>query len=167
MDINTGTIIRLRDALIEGGQLPKATARQRPGEENATHNDAALARFYPFAEAMYLTMMIDNHADDCEVAAIRGAMRILTNCSLEDRVLEEIFRRCRERVSDYGVEACLQGIGATLAADSLDRETAFSLAAAVALADGNVESEETELIESLSEWFGVSRKRADALLNVP
>ena len=163
MDINTGTIQRLRDALVEGGRLAH---RDGAGvhDEHAGRTHAALERFYPFAETLYLVMMIDEHADDAELDAIRGAMRILSNGSLSDGMLDDIFQRCAQRASQRGVENCLQEIGAHLASDRLDRETAFTLAAAVALADEQLHGTESALMRSIAEWFGVSDKRAAALL---
>jgi len=163
VNIDTTTIQRLRDALLEGG-------RPAPGEPPAgdpvisSRERAALARFTPFAEIMYLMMMIDERADIAEVDAIRGAMRILTNGLLEDAVLDDIFLRCRDNASEFGVESCLQEIGARLSANRQDRETAFSLAAAVALADKHLLAAESSLMTSIAQWCGVSDKRAGVLL---
>ena len=163
MDINTGTIQRLRDALVAGGRLAHQDSAVAP-EDDSTRTHAALQRFYPYAETLYLMMMIDEHADDAELDAIRGAMRILTNGSLSDGMLDDIFQRCAQRASQRGVENCLQEIGAQLATDRLDRETAFTLAAAMALADDQLHGSESALMLSIAEWFGISGKRAAALL---
>ena len=53
--------------------------------------------------------------------------------------------------------------------DSLDEpseaEGAFSLAAAVALADDEIADEENAFINQLAEWFGISPERATEILD--
>jgi len=165
VDINTQTVQRLREALLAAGRLDPGQPGQAPGEQGSAHRQASINRFSPFAETLYLMMVIDDHTSDDELDAIRGAMHILTNGELGDSVLEDIFQRCAHRASEIGVENCLQGIGARLASDRLDRETAFSLAAAVALADGSLKDEESALMADIAEWFGISNKRAGELLS--
>ena len=46
-----------------------------------------------------------------------------------------------------------------------EAEAAFSLAAAIALADDSVHESENEFINQLAEWFGISAKRADEILD--
>ncbi len=164
MNIDTTVVQRLRDALVASGQF----AAPGPVEGAAAQGGSdqfLLERFYPFAETLYFMMMVDDLADPLELDAIRGAMRILSNGALGDNLLDDIFSRCRQRAQERGVEACLQEIGATLASDRLDRETAFTLAAAVALADHELLDAETALMLSIAEWFGISGKRAMALLD--
>jgi hypothetical protein len=67
-------------------------------------------------------------------------------------------------VAEFGVNHCLRDIGVRLSADRLDRETAFTLAAAVALADRHLLEQESSLMLSIAEWYGVSGKRAMQLL---
>ena len=70
-----------------------------------------------------------------------------------------------ERLSAQGREERLCQIGAQLSADPADAEMAFSLAAAVAVADDRVDVEEGNLVGELAEFFGISPKRATALLD--
>jgi uncharacterized tellurite resistance protein B-like protein len=163
VNIDTGKIRRLRDALVEGGRLEPTVDLQgdRPADRGRL---AALDRVAPFVETMYLMMMVDGEGDKPEQEAIRGAMRVLTHGLLDDEVLEELTRRCEQQVRDQGIEARLQAIGSRICADRLDRETAFSLAAAMALADNKVVTEESLLVASIAEWFGVSGKRCRELL---
>ena len=164
LDIETTTIQRLRDALLEGGRA--APVDPAAGEAVMSSRErAALARFAPFAEIMCLMMMIDQQEDVAEIDAIRGAMRLLTNDLLGDAALEDIFRRCRADASEFGVESCLQKIGARVSANRQDRETAFSLAAAVALADETLLASESKLMTSIAQWCGVSDQRASVLLD--
>ena len=163
MNIDTARIRRLRDALLQGGRLERVTdpTADRPASRGAV---ASLERVAPFVETMYLMMMIDGEGEKPELDAMRGAMRLLTHGLLDDTGLEQLTRRFEEQVSAQGVEARLQAIGSRICADRLDRETAFSLAAAMALADDRVVKEESSLIASIGEWFGVSDKRRRALL---
>lgn len=164
MNIDTAVVKRLRDALVESGQYSRPSVSDSAGAGRESDN-FLLERFYPFAETLYFMMMVDDLADPLELDAIRGAMRILTNGALVDSLLDDIFSRCHRRAAERGVDACLQETGATLASDRLDRETAFTLAAAVALADHELLDAETRLMLSIAEWFGISDKRARALLD--
>ena len=163
MDIDTGRIRRLRDALIEGGRVGAVVDQQ--GDRPASRGTrASLERVAPFVETMYLMMMADDEGGALERDAIRGAMRVLTHGLLQDSELEELTQRFEALLQEQGVEARLQAIGSRICADRVDRETAFSLAAAMALADNKVVTEESLLVASIAEWFGVSGKRCRELL---
>jgi len=164
VNLNTAIVQRLRDALVHSGSTAPAADGEIPYPEGDPRRDAALERFYPFAETLYLVMMIDGDADASELDAIRGAMRILSNGLLSDSTLDAIFQRCTERAAARGAAACLREVGARLAGDRLDRETAFTLAAAVALADNELRAAESAMIDDICEWFGISGRRAQALL---
>ena len=164
LNINTQTIRRLRDALLESGRLD-----EQPGDiNNETKTDdrsqALMNRVSPFAETMYLTMMADGVAAESEKEAIRGALQVLTQGFLDESMLEKILERCQRLAREQGVEFRLQTLGAQLCADRQDRETAFTLAAAVAMADNQVVDEETSLVDSIAEWYGVSAKRCSEIL---
>ena len=163
MNIDTGRIRRLRDALVESGRLEATEDLQ--GDRPASRGRlAALDRVAPFVETMYLMMMVDGERDEPEQEAIRGAMRVLTQGLLDDTGLGELIQRIEQQVRDQGVEARLQAIGSRICADRQDRETAFSLAAAMALADDKVATEESLLVASIAEWFGVSGRRCREIL---
>jgi len=162
VDIRTDTIYRLRDALIDQGRSPKA-----PTDTPTSHRQAAMERFAPFAETMYLMMIIDGDRDESELAAISGALHILSDGRLDDVALEELLALCATRADEYGIEGRLQFVGAGLAMDPLDRETAFSLAAAVAIADEILEEGESNLMDSIAEWYGISSRRRREILQLP
>ncbi len=164
MNIDTRTIQLLRDALLQSGQPEPQEPANEQVEAGSTREQAALRRFTPFAETMYLMMMIDDDEHTAELDSIRGAMRILTNESLGDDALDYIFQQCGQKVAESGVSQCLRDIGARLSADRLDRETAFTLAAAVALADSQLQEQESGLMWSIAEWYGISGKRAVQLI---
>ena len=161
MNLNTETIIRLRDALIQSGQV---AVQSNVTVTTEARSSAALKRFAPFAETMYLMMMVDGDADKLELDVIRGAISILTDGLLGNESLDEIFCRCAEVATNHGVEQRLQSIGAHLSADKMDRETAFTLAAAVAIADNEVAEEEAALVRLIAEWYGISERRCEEIL---
>ena len=67
-------------------------------------------------------------------------------------------------VGEQGVGARLQAVGGRICADRTDRETAFTLAAAVALADNRLLDEESLLVGSIAEWYGISDRRCAQIL---
>jgi len=161
MNIDTQTIRRLRDALVANGRL---TAANSDTVEIESQSQASLQRVAPFAETMYLMMMVDGKAATEEREAIRGALQMLTHGLLNSNSLDDILRRCETVVQEFGVERRLQAIGAQLSADRLDRETAFTLAAVVAMADKQVLESESLLVQSIAEWYGVSSSRCRVIL---
>ena len=158
MNIDTNTIRRLRDGLVKRGSI--SSDAELDEDIPVLYQQAVLERFAPFAETMYLMMLIDGHAASVELDAIHGAMQILTDGILDHDVLDGIFKRCARKAEEYGVEGRLQFVGAQLSRDRVDRETAFSLAAAVAIADNKLEDMEVSLMESIAEWYGISGKRS-------
>lgn len=159
-EIDTRTIRRLRDALLARGRLP-ATPATAP---MAAQREATAARIAPFVETMFLMMLADGREDPAEKDVIRGAIDLLAQGFLEQAELDALLARCRHRVSSSSAEVCLQSLGARVCGDSTDRETAFTLAAVVALADRQVSPGERELVTSVAEWYGVSSRRASAIL---
>ncbi len=165
MDIDTATIQRVRDALLEAGRSGTPVGDPAAGGGSVVHAQETLERFSPFAETMFLVAMVDGHEDPAEIDALRGAMRMLTADQLADDVLTDIYQRCKHDLSQIGLDSYLERLGSTLARDRLDRETAFSLAAAVALADDSVHGAESELMGSIAEYFGISSSTARRLLD--
>jgi uncharacterized tellurite resistance protein B-like protein len=160
LHINSTTIRRLRDALlVEGGLTSDPVA-----DISCPHRDAARARVAPFAETMYLVMLADGDCAPEEMASVRGAIRMLTQGLLADSDLDDMLQRCDAAAQERGAGAMLQTLGSRLCAQRSDRETAFTLAAAIALADNTVTDEETAFMDEVAEWFGVSSRRAAELL---
>ena len=163
LDIDTQTIRRLRDALVAGGRVSESADGTATKNIDA-RSQASINRVSPFAETMYLMMMADGDASESERDAIRGALQVLTHGLLDRSVLDDILKRCEVEAREQGVEARLQAIGARLCGDRLDRETAFTLAAAVAMADDQVVEQESLLVESIAEWYGISARRCTDIL---
>lgn len=160
LHINSATIRRLRDALLEEGGLTSGPA----ADISCPMRDAARARVAPFAETMYLVMLADGECAPQEMASVRGAIRMLTQGLLADSDLDDMLLRCDTAAQERGAGALLRALGSKLCAQRSDRETAFTLAAAVALADDTVTDEETAFMDEVAEWFGVSLRRAAELL---
>ena len=160
MEFDTEAIRRLRDGLLDG-----ATAAQVPGERaDELQTRAMLARIEPFAETMYLVMVADGTADAGEQAAVRGALGLLLEGQVPAVELDSWLERFARAASQQGAEARVMQIGAHLAADREGSETAFALAAAVALADERVDGRENRVLEWVQEYFGISAKRSEEIL---
>ena len=165
MTIDTTTIRRLRDALIANGRMALLPADEpNQGERADGKIQASVKRVAPFVETMYLMMIVDGELDQFEQDVIRGALRVLTHGVLREPELEQIIKRCEALAREQGVEARLEAVGSRLCADRMDREMAFSLAAAVAMADQTLAQEESSLVDSIAQWYGISSQRRAQIL---
>ncbi len=160
MKLDTAPIRQLRDALIADARA----RREEAGLGSGPEQEAFLERVGPIAEAMYLMMMADEEKAAAERDAIHGAIRALTGDQLGADAVTSLLGRFDEALRVHGREARLQQVGSLLSADREDAEAAFALAAAVAVADGDVADAETGLIRELAEWLGISSRRAEAIL---
>jgi tellurite resistance protein len=170
MKIETATIRRLRDALLQSGRRPSTVMSSayevltRQGMLTPQES-AALTRVDPMAETMFLMMAADGKVADAERDAVRGAIRGLTDNLLRSGTIKVMLEVYEQRLKEQGRESRLQEIAETLAEDQHEAEGAFSLAAAVALADDEIHDEENSLINQLAHWFGISKERADSILD--
>jgi len=170
MKIETATIRRLRDALLQSGRRPSTVMSSayetltRQGMLNPQES-AALTRVDPMAETMFLMMAADGKVNDPERDAVRGAIRGLTDNLLRSGTIKVMLETYEQRLKEQGRESRLQEIAETLAEETQEAEGAFSLAAAVALADDEIHDEENSLINQLAHWFGISQERADQILD--
>jgi tellurite resistance protein len=160
MELDTETVRRLRDALLDRGAGDKAA------EPRATEavRQASSRRVAPLVETMYLVMMADGAEHARERSAIAGAIRLLTRGILSDAEVQSLLEDCESNLSRHGVEARLQLLGARISANRQDAETAFTLAAAIALADDAVDASEHDLVGRIAEWYGLSARRAGQLI---
>jgi tellurite resistance protein len=170
MKIETATIRRLRDALLQSGRRPSnvmSSAYETLTRQGmlTPQESAALTRVDPMAEAMFLMMAADGKVADAERDAVRGAIRGLTDNLLRSGTIKVMLEVYEQRLKEQGRESRLQEIAETLAEEAHEAEGAFSLAAAVALADDEVHDEENSLINQLAHWFGISQERADQILD--
>ncbi|MDX2052775.1 MAG: TerB family tellurite resistance protein [Polyangiaceae bacterium] len=170
MELRTGTISRLRDALLQSGRRPSIVVS--PAYETLTREGllsidelAALTRVDPLAETMFLMMSVDGRVEEAEIVALRGAIRGLTDNLLRSGTIKVMVENYQQRLAEQGRDARLQEIAEELADEPSEAEGAFALAAAIALADDNVAPEENALINQLADWFGISEARADEILD--
>ncbi|MDA1076859.1 MAG: TerB family tellurite resistance protein [Proteobacteria bacterium] len=162
MEINTRTIRRLRDNLLQSAvQFAGSDAQPAPPAIRA----AIARRLAPFAEIMYLTMVADGEVAPAEQASLTAALQILADGQFDPQELDALFENFAFTAREVGVEERIMAIGAILGADRDDRETAFTLAAAVAVADEAVDVRENALINLVREYFGITLARAAALLD--
>lgn len=161
MEINTEAIRRLRDGLLRS-EPPPAEALEGDGGEREL---AMLTRIKPFAETMYLVMMADGQSDSGERRAVIGALQLLTDGHVSTPELEKLLDLFARDASAQGAEARLMKLGAVLGGDREGRETAFALAAAVALANSRVDVGENRVMAWAQEYFGISARRSDEILS--
>jgi uncharacterized tellurite resistance protein B-like protein len=167
--IETATIRRLRDALLESGRRESAVlspAYETLARAGLLSDDERtdLARVAPAAEAMFLVMAADGKVTESEREAVRGALRGLTDNRLHDGTLKVLLNDFEGALASEGRTVRLQRLGAALAKQPSDAERAFALAAAVALADDEVAPEERHIVKELAQWFGITAERATAIL---
>lgn len=170
MKIETETISRLRDALLQSGRRPSLV--MSPAYETLTRQGllspeemAALNRVDPLAETMFLMMAVDGKLAEQEQDAVRGAIRGLTDNLLRTGTIKVMLENYQKRLDDQGRDARLHEIAEELSGEPSEAEGAFALAAAIALADDIVADEENAFINQLAEWFGISEGRANAILD--
>jgi tellurite resistance protein len=170
MRIRTGTIERLRDALLESGRR-EGTVLSSAYETLArqgllsTQETTALRRVDAVAETMFLMMAADGDVADAERDAVRGAIRGLTGDVLHAGIINVMLETYAGRLQEQGREARLRQIAQSVSGEAQEAESAFALAAAVALADDEVADEENSLINELARWFGFSDAEADSILD--
>src|SRR5262245_46793598 len=170
MKIETATIRRLRDALLQSGRRPSTVMSSayevltRQGLLSPEES-AALSRVEPLAETMFLMMAADGKVAEPERDAVRGAIRGLTDNLLRSGTIKVMLEIYEGRLKEQGREARLREIAESLADEPHEAEGAFALAAAVALADDDVADEENSLINQLAEWFQISEERANEILD--
>jgi tellurite resistance protein len=170
MKIETATIRRLSDALLQSGRRPSLVLS--PAYETLTREgmltaeeSAALTRVDPLAETMFLMMSADGKIEDAERDAVRGAIRGLSDNLLRSGTINVMLENYQRRLEEQGRDARLHEIAEEIAEEISEAEGAFALAAAVALADDDVAEEENQLINQLAEWFGIAAERAEQILD--
>lgn len=170
MKIESATIRRLRDALLQSGRRPSVVSSSayetltRAGLLSPEESDA-LNRVEPLAETMFLMMAADGGISEPERDAVRGAVRGLTDNLLHSGTINVMLETFQGRLEEQGRDARLREIADSLSAEASEAEGAFALAAAIALADDEVATEEDALIHRLAEWFGIVPTRASEILD--
>jgi uncharacterized tellurite resistance protein B-like protein len=160
LNFDTTAIRRLRDALLASDAEPVAAD---PAARTNEPGAAVLSRVEPFAETMYLVMIADGDPAPAEQDALAATFEILTDARVGRAVIDELIEQFRANVARYGIEARLEQIGARLGADRDDREIAWTLAAAMALADDQIDASENKVVAWAQEYFGITDRRARTL----
>jgi tellurite resistance protein len=170
MKLETSTIVRLRDALLQSGRRPSSVLS--PAYETlarqgllSPEESTALERIDLHAETMYLMMSADGQINVAEKDAIRGAIRGLTGNLLRSGTIDAMLASYAKRAAEQGRDTRLHEIAECLSEVPVEAESAFSLAAAIALADDEVAEEENAFVNQLAEWFGLTPERAEAILD--
>src|SRR6187399_1460895 len=147
MKIQTVTIERLRDALLQSGRRPSivvSSAYETLTREGLLTPEevGTIQRVGPLAETMFLMMAADGTLAEVERDAVRGAIRGLTDNLLRSGTINVLLEAFEKRLAESGRDARLHEIAEELAGDPHEAEAAFALAAAIALADDAVSDEE-------------------------
>ena len=170
MKIRTTTILRLRDSMLESGRRPSVVVS--PAYETlaragflSMEETTALTRIEPFAETMFLMVAADGKIAAEERDALRGAVRGLCNDLLRSGTINVMLENFEQRLQEHGRDERLREIAEELSEHPSDAESAFTLAAAVALADDDVADEEQDFINQLADWLGITSERASEILD--
>jgi tellurite resistance protein len=170
LKLKTRTIERLRDALLESGR--RASVVVSSAYETLTREGllsaeevTALNRVDPLAETMFLMMAADGKLTADELDAVRGGVRGLTDDVLRTGTITVMLENYQRRLAADGRDERLRQIAEAIADEGSEAESAFALAAAVALADDEVSEEENAFINQLAGWFGINPERASAILD--
>jgi tellurite resistance protein len=168
--LKTRTIERLRDALLESGRRPSvvvSSAYETLTREGLLSPEeiAALNRVDPLAETMFLMMAADGKLTDSERDAVRGGIRGLTDDVLRTGTINVMLDNYQRRLDAEGRDERLRQIAEAIAEEPSEAESAFALAAAVALADDDVAEEENSFINQLASWFSIEPDRAGIILD--
>lgn len=159
MKVHSQTIERLRDALLTSGR--RAPVLQSSAFETLARagllseaERAALIRVEPLAEVMFLVMAADEMVAETEWSAIVGAVRGISGDALTDGTIKVMIETFALRLRDQGAPTRLKALGEALRSDQNDAESAFCLAAAVALADNSVADSESRVLDELAGVLG-------------
>lgn len=157
-------IERLRDELLRQGRPSMVPAPWPPAEAQRGAANVLYSRLRPIAEAMYLVMAADTQIGDPERAALRGALRILTEGKLSSAAMEAMLAEFGHALARDGRELRLDHVASALYGDAADVELALALVAAASLADGQATEAEYATVEALAERLGVAPARVRALI---
>lgn len=128
---------------------------------------ALVERVSPMCEVLYLMMSADGRCDESERELLRGAVRVLTAGSLRSAQIDLMLEGFERQRVACGADARLQKVAGHLQVDRVEAEAAYSLAAAMALVDEDVDGLERHLLDELGDLLGLSAKRRTELTKGP
>jgi uncharacterized tellurite resistance protein B-like protein len=160
------TLERIRNHFREVGQ-PASVSFTRPSaqlEDPFAGDEDAQRRFRALFEVMFLMIAADGVVAEEEFEVLRGAVRGLTDNAIRTAFIDKLLAECKERYKE-GRDARLAEIAPILKEDPALVEAGFSLAAAIAFADSEIQDEENALINEIAEALDIDGDRADQLLS--
>jgi tellurite resistance protein len=158
------TLERIRNHFREVGQPASVSfTSPRALEDPFAGDPDAARRFDALFEVMFLMIAADGHVADEEFEVLRGAVRGLSDNAIRTAHIDKMLAECKVRY-EQGKEARLLVIAPVLKEDPALTEAAFSLAAAIAFADNEIQDEENDLINELAEVLDIDSDRAEELL---
>jgi tellurite resistance protein len=152
----------LRDELKRRGQrrsllLPTAAP-------NIIQALEIVEEYGPMCEALYLVMAADRRVLNVEREVLRGALDVLSEGRVRTLHMEAMLDAAARRAAEDGASTRLDAVIETLRDDPVRAETTVLLAAAVALADGQLADEELQVFNRLARGFNMDEGRANRLL---
>ena len=166
--INTHTLTRLRDYLLDAGSrksIVAVGAEAYDQDDPLAGDDDAKAYFDAVAEAMFLMVAVDGVVRPTERDVLRGALRELTAGMLRSVAIDALVSRFDDLLQAEGQAKRLTAVCDVLRDRPEAAEAAFVLSAAVAFADNEIADEENEILNDLADRLGIDETRADALLD--
>lgn len=166
IELRDKTLARIRDELLEVGQPPSVHFMRAAAEDDPFAGDPdAKARFEALFEVMCMMVMADGQVSPEERDVLRGAVRGLTQHAVRTAHIEKLFEQCTE-LAKQGTEVRLAALAPVLKEDPALADAAFSLAAALAFADSEIQDSENDLINSLADALELDGDHANGLLNL-
>lgn len=163
---------QLRDVLLDRGELvapappslPRSAVRfgSLPPPAPLDPTDPLLTRVSPLLELLYLIRVGAGELGHEEEAVLRGVARTL-NRDLKDNQISALFERFGDRLNWEGLDERMSAVTSALSLDKVTAESAYTLAATMAWANGEVSPRERELLEEVAASLGLSQKRASEI----
>lgn len=158
MNLEAAAVTRLRDYLLHDHRTADVSQVSSPATV-----EAILRRIRPFAEIMYLVMATDEDVDAAELKTLQSALEVLCDNIVPPAQLESLLNEFRQG-SGNEEEGRIQMAAALIGGEKQDREMAFLLAAAIAVADHRLEEVERTTMQWVREYLGISDRRMNELL---
>lgn len=124
------------------------------GAEATGPEEGTLARTMGTLEAVFLVAAADGKLYRSEVDEIQSLLSRLLEQQVPPRLVERILDRFAEDLDRDDYDARVASVASTLADDG-SRRAAFVMAAGIAWVDGQVQDEESDVIDTMARGFGL------------
>lgn len=158
----TARLYALRDELRSRGQRPSMMLPS--AKPDIVEAVTILEEYGALCEAMFLMMAADRRVLNVEREVLRGALDLLSDGRVRTSHMDAMLDAAARRLADEGLEKRRNTVIASLAEDPARAETTLILAAAVALADGEIVPEEHELFDQFAAGLDLASDRANEIL---